>query len=203
VWGEIASAAQRIRESREKQGYVVNMKKVMMALPDSRVTSDTVSLMLSGALFLHGNEPVIRYDTSEGGPAISSSPRLDILFQTPAPYSSMKDLKKHLSAYLQLLAVLPEELLACVTPENALRIAGVVYDNTFGIRSVDVAIADQGAPKSVQEDPGSELLGWGLYPEASLFNHSCDPTITKARHGRQWRFWTSRDLAEGQEVCIT
>jgi hypothetical protein len=51
--------------------------------------------------------------------------------------------------------------------------------------------------------PDSENLGSAMYPSASYFNHSCDPNVTKVRRGRIILFVTSRDVDDGDELCIS
>jgi hypothetical protein len=48
-----------------------------------------------------------------------------------------------------------------------------------------------------------ELLGWGIYPSAVYFNHSCDANIIKKRQGRQMVFVTRTMIEKGQEACIS
>ncbi|RMD42439.1 hypothetical protein DV735_g2637, partial [Chaetothyriales sp. CBS 134920] len=54
-------------------------------------------------------------------------------------------------------------------------------------------------------DQSGEFLGYGVWPEASFFNHSCRPTVRKARQGRCWAFWVDgeREIGPGQELTIT
>ncbi|ORY99923.1 hypothetical protein BCR43DRAFT_484552 [Syncephalastrum racemosum] len=47
-----------------------------------------------------------------------------------------------------------------------------------------------------------ELLGWGIYPSAVYFNHSCEPNVIKLRRGRYLQFVTTRDIQAGEEACI-
>jgi hypothetical protein len=51
--------------------------------------------------------------------------------------------------------------------------------------------------------PDSENLGSAMYPSASYFNHSCEPNVLKLRQGRIISFVTSRDIQEGEELCIS
>ncbi|KAI8097280.1 uncharacterized protein BX664DRAFT_326010 [Halteromyces radiatus] len=48
-----------------------------------------------------------------------------------------------------------------------------------------------------------ELLGFGIYPSAVYFNHSCDANAIKLRHGRQMQFYTKQAISQGEEVCIS
>ncbi|RMZ89564.1 hypothetical protein DV736_g3223, partial [Chaetothyriales sp. CBS 134916] len=55
-------------------------------------------------------------------------------------------------------------------------------------------------------EQSGEFLGYGVWPEASFFNHSCRPSVRKARDGRLWSFWVDEEqgvVEAGQELCIT
>ncbi|OHE93315.1 hypothetical protein CORC01_11383 [Colletotrichum orchidophilum] len=105
------------------------------------------------------------------------------------PYIDTDDLHAFTATYLQLLAVLPLPLLSLVTPESLFLISSRDNHNAFGIRSL--------------EDEGSELFGYGCWPAASYWNHSCGPNIEKRREGRVWEFRAGRDIGKGEEMCIT
>lgn len=60
--------------------------------------------------------------------------------------------------------------------------------NAFGIRP---------------EGDMSEFMGYGVWPEASFFNHSCRPNVQKKRNGRVWVFEAAGEVKEGEELCIT
>ncbi|KAI9301711.1 hypothetical protein BJ944DRAFT_271057 [Cunninghamella echinulata] len=48
-----------------------------------------------------------------------------------------------------------------------------------------------------------ELLGYGIYPSAVYFNHSCHANVIKLRHGDQMHFYTKRDIQLNEELCIS
>ncbi|KAI8991780.1 hypothetical protein BDF20DRAFT_909509 [Mycotypha africana] len=48
-----------------------------------------------------------------------------------------------------------------------------------------------------------ELLGWGIYPSAVYFNHSCDANVKKVRDGRNIKFIARRPIEQGEEACIS
>lgn len=108
---------------------------------------------------------------------------------TPTPYRNTTVLESHVTGYLQLLAILPVQLLDFCTP--AILQASVDRDahNSFGLRSLD--------------DDGDEMFGFGVWACASYFNHHCSPNVSKRREGRVWKFWAARDIQEGEELCIT
>ncbi|KAF2186470.1 SET domain-containing protein [Zopfia rhizophila CBS 207.26] len=105
------------------------------------------------------------------------------------PYHNADDLKAFTRSYLHLLAILPLPLLDLVTVENLFIFSTRDSHNSFGIRSLD--------------DDGAEFFGYGCWPTASYFNHSCGPNIEKTRFGRAWEFRAGRDIEEGEELCIT
>lgn len=70
-------------------------------------------------------------------------------------------------------------------------IIGKNLSNAFGIWS---EVSDPSEDK--------EFLGYGVYPSASYFNHSCEPNIVKTRKGATLEFTTLRDINPGEELCI-
>lgn len=61
--------------------------------------------------------------------------------------------------------------------------------NSFGIWELPVG-------------PDSENLGSAMYPSASYFNHGCDFNVKKIRQGRSIAFVASKEVKEGEELCI-
>ncbi|KAL1757751.1 hypothetical protein FB107DRAFT_272741 [Schizophyllum commune] len=55
----------------------------------------------------------------------------------------------------------------------------------------------------MQEKGESEMLGWAVYVAGSYFNHDCAPNVRKIRRGRALQFVTTRDVAPGEELCIS
>ncbi|TFK50366.1 SET domain-containing protein [Heliocybe sulcata] len=49
----------------------------------------------------------------------------------------------------------------------------------------------------------SEMFGWGVWVDASYFNHSCSPNLVKKRSGRVFSFLTTRPIEAGEELCIS
>jgi SET and MYND domain-containing protein len=105
------------------------------------------------------------------------------------PYPSPSDLENNVYAYLQLLALLPTDLLPHIQPKTCRTVVERDSHNSFGIRSLD--------------DDGDEFFGYALWPEASFFNHSCRPNVAKRRTGRTWEFWLLRDVKTDQELTIS
>lgn len=72
--------------------------------------------------------------------------------------------------------------------------------NSFGLWEIgDIEIAKGGG--GVADD--LELLGWGLYPSAVYFNHSCDANVYKLRDGRTIKFIARRMIEKDEEACIS
>lgn len=107
----------------------------------------------------------------------------------PTPYSNADNLAAFARSYLHLLAVLPPPLLPLLTPESLRLLCSRDSHNSFGIRSL--------------EDEGSEFFGYGCWPGASYFNHSCAPNVEKRRESRAWEFRAARDVGAGEEINIT
>ncbi|KAF2469154.1 SET domain-containing protein [Lindgomyces ingoldianus] len=115
--------------------------------------------------------------------------RVLTLIPDTTPYHNIADLQAFTRSYLHLLAVLPLPLLDFVTPETLFILSARDSHNSFGIRSL--------------EDEGSEFFGYGCWPAASYFNHSCAPSLEKIRVGRMWEFRAGRDIEAGEELSIT
>lgn len=101
------------------------------------------------------------------------------------------------SAFLVLLAVLPVTMLPLVTTNLVINLASRAAHNAFSIRPEGTTDGDQ----------SGEFLGWGVWPEASFFNHSCNPNVKKERNGRRWTFQldigAGKSVRQGQQLCIT
>jgi hypothetical protein len=52
-------------------------------------------------------------------------------------------------------------------------------------------------------DGAQDQLGVGLFLEAAMFNHSCMPNVGKVLKGRNLRFVALREIAVGEELCIS
>ena len=98
------------------------------------------------------------------------------------------------NAYLQLLSILPPSLLGGVTlsRETIEIVLNRDIGNSFGIWST----ADS------NEDP--EMLGYGIWPIASFFNHSCLPNATASYRYENGSVWQDiralRDIEVNEEV---
>lgn len=186
AWESVAAQAALIRIARQGEGMnrdgvegAVQVskqhKKALQKALQQQITPDVMTFCLSGILWRY-HHPV-EWD------------RVLALAADKTPYHSSDDLNAFTRTYLALLAVLPVPLLRFVTAETMFALSSRDSHNSFGIRSL--------------EDDGSEFFGYGCWPAASYFNHSCNPNVEKQREGRVWTFRAGRDIAKGGELCIT
>jgi hypothetical protein len=185
AWENVAVQAALIRAARESEGLrpeeeaalpiTKQHKKAVQKALQQNITPDVMSFCVSGLVwrYLHPEQ----------------WERVEALADDKTPYHSADDLAAFPRTYLHLLAILPLPLLPLVTAESLLTLSSRDSHNSFGIRSL--------------EDEGSEFFGYGCWPAASYFNHSCGPNIEKNREGRAWFFRAGRDIKAGQELCIT
>jgi SET and MYND domain-containing protein len=172
---ETAKSLLSKRMSGSKNGTAVD--RHISNTPWSKVVDpDILSYLLSGMLFHYSNKSSYHADIS--GLAMDTT-----------PYRSNPDLQAHSSSYLQLMAILPFSLLNSTPPAVCQSLINAASHNSFGIRS--------------GSEDGDEYLGYGLYPGASYFNHSCQPNIGKKRLEGVWEFRALNEIAEGEECCIT
>jgi hypothetical protein len=150
-------------------------KRAMQNALQQPISPDVMSFCVSGLLWLHSSPE----DLSQ----------ILALEADSTPYLNAPDLLAFTRSYLHLLAILPAALLLLLTPKNLFLLSTRDSHNAFGIRSL--------------EDDGSEFFGYGCWPNASYFNHSCSPSVIKTRVGRVWEFRVARDMKEGEELCIT
>ena len=94
-------------------------------------------------------------------------------------------LSDHVQAYHFLLTFMDAQA------ERCQELISRASHNAFSIR-----------PNNDGQQSG-EFLGYGVWPEASFFNHSCRPNLRKERRGRLWLFWADEEVEEGEELCIT
>jgi len=150
-------------------------RKALQKALTQPLSPDTMSFCISGVLWKYNNP--------------QDWDRVVALATDDTPYHNSDDLIAFTRSYLHLLAILPLPLLQHITPETLFLLSTRDSHNSFGIRSL--------------EDDGSEFFGYGCWPAASYFNHSCGPNIEKSRVGRVWHFRAGRDIEQGSELCIT
>ncbi|KAK5942341.1 Histone-lysine N-methyltransferase set-6 [Knufia obscura] len=117
-----------------------------------------------------------------------------VFTDNPMTQSPLHD---YTSAHSVLLAILPATILSVITPDLVINLASRAAHNAFSIRPEGMTDGDQ----------SGEFLGWGVWPEASFFNHSCSPNVKKERIGRLWSFavdvGADKIVQQGQQLCIT
>jgi len=174
-WEQVESTAHFIRQCRAGSNAKPHRRALLAAL-NVPPNADVLGFQLSGAL-------------ARDRKLTSGWQSLMQLVPDETPYAQTQELSDHVHAYLHLLALVPVFLLPHVTAEACLELAKRDSHNSFGIRSLD--------------DGGDEFFGFGVWPEASFFNHSCAPNVAKRRIGRAWEFLADTDVADGGELCIS
>ncbi|KAF4879268.1 putative protein lysine methyltransferase SET6 [Colletotrichum siamense] len=181
AWEETKAQAELVRASRmaELGGEGVKItkqhRKAVQKALQQPIQPDVMGFCVSGL--------VARYNHPDKWEHVLS------LAVDSTPYSNADNLKAFTRTYLHLLAILPLRLLSLATPETFHQLISHDSHNSFGIRSL--------------EDEGSEFFGYGCWPSASYFNHSCGPNIVKRREDRVWEFRAAKDIATGEEMNIT
>jgi hypothetical protein len=176
AWAQADTQATLIRHARlDPPTATKQHRKALTRALQARISPDTLAFCLSGLLW-HYARP-------------SALPTLLALAADPTPYHSSDDLESFTRTYLHLLSILPTPLLPTLTPALLRALSTHDSHNAFGIRSL--------------EDEGSEFFGYGCWPSASYFNHSCALNVGKKRVGRAWEFVAERDVREGEELSIT
>ncbi|OAL45734.1 SET domain-containing protein [Pyrenochaeta sp. DS3sAY3a] len=181
AWDSVAAQAALIRIAREGErpgasiGLSKQHKRAVQKALLQRLSPDIMSFCVSGILW--------RYRRPQDWETVLA------LADDNTPYHNSDDLEAFTRTYLHLLAILPLPLLEFTTAETLFLLSSRDSHNSFGIRSL--------------EDDGSEFFGYGCWPAASYFNHSCGPNIVKQRNGRVWEFRADRDIGNGEELCIT
>jgi len=142
----------------------------------STIDPDILSFFLTGVLS-HHVDPVGWQDDMLG------------LAMDETPYRSDQDLELHCRSFIQLMTILPDDLLSSTTSFMCRLMVAAGGHNAFGIRSGST--------------DGEEYMGYGIYPSASYLNHSCNPNISKCRRGRDWELTTARKVDKGEQCCIS
>ncbi|KAI9665297.1 MAG: hypothetical protein M1831_001734 [Alyxoria varia] len=170
--------------------------------------ADVLGYLLSGVLYAFRTRGNCRYSSASHHHTdiMPVPPDLISLVPDPQPYPSLISLYAHVAAYAYLLAIVPLELLPFTTSNLCHELASRASWNAFGLRPYveGPRDADSGNSAESKTIDSGELLGWGVWPAASFFNHSCAPNMRKARGGRQWQFWAGpTSVEEGEELCIS
>jgi hypothetical protein len=183
MWNSIESTADFIRQARTDSKSKLHQRALLA--PKAIVPVPDVLYWLLGGILAH--HLAAHNELNDSDPP--SWRALMALKADTTPYPSAFNLRQHAYSYLQLLAILPQELLPSVTSLVCRETMARDVHNSFGIRSLD--------------DEGSEFFGWGVWPEASYFNHSCSPNVDKQRVGRAWQFWAARDIDQDEQLFIS
>lgn len=101
-------------------------------------------------------------------------------------------LYSYINIFKFLKTTAPGVLQPYINQESIKGIIGKYLSNVFGIWS-DVSDFER-------ED--REFFGFGIFPLASFFNHSCGPNMVKSRSRNTLSFTALRDIAVDEEICI-
>lgn len=100
-----------------------------------------------------------------------------------------------LYSYINIYKFIKLSSLPClqefINPLSIRLIIGNNLTNAFGIWS-----------QETDEQVDKEFLGFGVYPSASFFNHSCQPNMIKKRINNELHFITKLQVQKGDELCI-
>lgn len=177
AWAAAAATATVIIEARTAGAKANKTQKKVL---QHAVTTITPSM---DVLVFQTHAVLTRYTAPSHWTAILT------LADEPCPYTTPQELDDHITVYLHLAAIVPLALLPLVTIETLRTIKSREVHNSFGIRSL--------------EDAGSEFFGYGCWPSASFFNHSCRPNVRRRRTGRVWVFESASDIPAGSQICIS
>lgn len=181
AWSETEAHAKIVQESRSppNSGQTTKASRKRIGALQQRIGKNVDANMLS--YFLDG--AILYYKRSKLVDEVMC------LVKDDTPYRNENDLRNGCHSYLQLVSILPQELLSVVTPQLCRIMVQADNHNAFGIRGGG--------------EDGEEYMGYGVYPCASYFNHSCEPNLKKRRVGRSWEFRAACDIAIGEECCIS
>jgi hypothetical protein len=175
MWKQATLVGDQLITARMARKPSKEQKRLIRSHSEVMVDPDILSFLLSVALIASYAESTSSLRALEGNSRVYETASLD----------------EHIKAYYTLLAVLPVAALASFTSDLCHEYVSRASHNAFSIRP------------TADGDHSGEFLGYGVWPEASFFNHSCQPNVRKERIGRQWTFSASQDVVEGDELCIT
>jgi SET and MYND domain-containing protein len=179
AWREAEESGEMVRRGRDVEALITKAERkrgqAVLRKCLELVDADMLSYFLCGVLLHHSGSPLVD-EVAE-------------LAMDDRPYRTEHDLHVGCNSYLQLLSILPNELLPTLTSRLCRSMVQADNHNAFGIRGGG--------------EDSEEYMGYGVYPSASYFNHSCRPNLTKKRIERSWEFATARDIDAGEECCIT
>jgi SET and MYND domain-containing protein len=181
AWRDAAELALLLRApppigKRERKAMQALQRSLQAQVARIDAIADTLAYFLEAAL------------SHRRHPSTWQRDMLDLAVDT-TPYTDPQHLADSCTAFLHLVTILPAHLLPHLTAGMCRSLVGADNHNAFGIRAGG--------------EDGEEYMGYGVYPAASYFNHSCAPNITKQRIGPSWIFTAARDIGPGEECCIT
>jgi SET and MYND domain-containing protein len=181
-WQSTAQIVEQLREARVaetpgKRHRRVLQEQASRLRKEANLDLDVVSYFLRGI--------IARYQAPKDWQAIYSLVPSILAYQSDP--EGLRVLKSHCLAYILLQLILPKELLPFCDQEVLRTLTIRDSTNAFGLWS----------------DSRDEYLGYGVWVEASFFNHSCDPNLKKDTKDRAWLFELARDIKPGEELCIS
>ncbi|KAL5492644.1 SET6 [Sanghuangporus weigelae] len=156
------------------------------------LNTDTLSFLLSGVLCASSSSRCPSWRA-----LLTLSPSLH------AVYANTDALQQITTTLLHFTAILPLQLLPYVSRETFEVVLARDVANSFGIWSTQEEAQRKLNNSSSDMQEGAEMLGYGTWPIASFFNHSCEPNVARRRIGRRWVFTSAREVSEDEELCIS
>ena len=199
AWTRAEAIASTIREARRAESPSKAQKRILRKTLDYDLDADILSYVLYGVIAAYKRyQAQSQHDHTVCDPEIllpsllALVPDDSVFISTTMTETPLKD---YTASYLVLLATLPNDLLPIVSVKLVTNLASRAAHNAFSIRPAGLTDGDQ----------SGEFMGWGVWPEASFFNHSCSPNLDKVRDGRVWSFTIAQDVhvKAGDQLCIT
>lgn len=200
IWESMDSLAVELRHARTTSKLAKTHRTILSKAKDLTPDPDVLSYTLSGVLAAYrsqrSNDDLCQTSSRALLPSLFAlADDQTVFLHTPTTASPLLD---YTSSYLVLLAILPQSLLPLITSELLVNLASRASHNAFSIRPEGTTDGEQ----------SGEFLGWGVWPEASFFNHSCRPNVRKERKGRFWSFSVDMNgngdvINTGDQLCIT
>lgn len=199
AWRDAEDVAVELRQARTNHKPTKFQKSIIRNVLQRRLDADIVTYVISGILAAYRNSRrFAKLEQSDTNPQtylpslFELVPDEQVFNDNPMTSSPLHD---YTTAYLIMLALVPADLLDLASSQLITNLASRAAHNAFSIRPAGNSDGEQ----------SGEFLGWGVWPEASFFNHSCRPNIRKERVGRSWIFSVDchNGVKEGEQLCIT
>ena len=180
AWSEASQLADRITTARKEQPTSKASTRILNSVKAKPIDTDHLCFLLSAILTAYSRPDIWEL--------------VEQLEQVDTPYHTLHHLASHITSFHILLALLPLELIPQTNVRVLRTVAAADVHNSFGVWSGTAGIASS----------AGEMLGYGVWPDASMFNHSCKPNIAdRTRRGRCWIFRTSCDVRRDEELTIS